>query len=604
MVASPERVTLEKEPVKREQATEKYFPPFSKAGGAVKGAVVGAAATAGSSAVDAVKDPGFILFIVGLLTFIFNEYLNNTAIAVLIGTVFMFFSAFFIFKGKGMAVTVIFWVWYVFFGGVTDIEGIKYVIIPIVLVGMVVHGLTKSISKQGTFGEGAMGELLYGAIPIMVFFLDLGLLNWLAQEFNVTLSTSSQNILLFTPWWALLGLFTTQRENTFITIARMVGVVYIFSIVLLGVVPEAYGTYKSAIPTPEEFLAAKQEISEQLPARENPLISQIACIGDADYESCIQQRQEESELRSLCKKNEEVQKGVLTFDDCLTEEKKKKEEAKYLVGGVIDPTIKLPTKFKLEIDREFFPFKTYLEFSSPEYPITLKYENTRAPVKVDLSCAFVKGSEELPGKITSGESITLPVGSGTEGITCVPEGTLTGKYELRVTAFFKDLETATHLTRFFVGEKDSQEVVEIQKAIEKTESRDLAYFSTSQFPADLARFNFGFGSPPKNPLIVGGKPVQLGMSILNSGEGKLWEIKSYGVILEGFNAPCLSKSNIKIPSDEQSNKQIIIPGCQITDYPGELKNPEEYLKRTFEARMVYDYQLENKFAVEIVGKTG
>jgi len=51
-------------------------------------------------------------------------------VVLILATIFLFYSAFFIFKGKGLAITAMFWVWYVIFKGNIDGYTLFYSLIP------------------------------------------------------------------------------------------------------------------------------------------------------------------------------------------------------------------------------------------------------------------------------------------------------------------------------------------------------------------------------------------------------------------------------------------------------------------------------------------
>ena len=585
---------------------------MAAAGSAAQGALWGAGAATGASALNAIADPGFVLFIAGLLTFFFNEYLGNVALAVLIGTIFMFYSSIFIFKAKGIMVTVIFWVWYILFQGNTDPKAFLYMILPILIIGMVVHGLVKKFQK-GSFGEGASGEII-GAVPIILFFLDFGALDLLVTGFGLPLTPLVKNLILFTPWWALLGLFTTTKENFIISVFRIVGIIYIVAILTVGVVPDAYDKSKSdsLIPGPERFLEAKKELRETLPQKENPAWSNLVCIFSepTGVQSCVDQRQELSELTYICEKVEGKEKGTPQFTQCLEEQKKKKKSASLQVQGVIDPTIKEPTTADIVAIKESFP-TTYNPLFP--FPFELKIENPRKlQLTVDVACHFEgkSGVASVGGKITrrteEAPFISFSDENFKSSYLCLPEGELRGRYKVWFNATIKDIVTVSRLQRAFVGDKTAEEVDRLRRE----EIARVITIPESLAPADFAHINFNVGHGPKERVIENKiyKNILLTSNIENTGNGKISFIQSYFISLEGFvvnDAVCVSGGQFTDTST--IFKSISLPPCSIMDYPPELKNPVDWVAKTFEATLVYDYiisenaDIDIKPAEEVVG---
>ncbi len=576
---------------------------MAAAGSAAQGALWGAGAATGASVLNAIADPGFVLFIAGLLTFFFNEYLGNVALAVLLGTVFMFYSSIFIFKARGIMVTVIFWVWYILFQGNRDPKAFLYMILPIIIIGMVVHGLVKKFQK-GSFGEGASGEII-GAVPIILFFLDFGALDLLVTGFGLPLTPSVKNLILFTPWWALLGLFTTTKENFIISVFRIAGIVYIVAILTVGVVPDAYEKSQSdsLIPGPERFLEAKKELRETLPQKENPAYSNLVCIFSepTSVPSCVEQRQENSELTYICEKVEGKEKGTPQFTQCLEEQKKKKKDAALQVQGAIDPTIKEPTKAEIIIDKDSFPTEFKPAFG---FPFELKIENPREQqITAEVACRFESKEGEkktVAGRIGGVNPATFNDASFQTSYLCyAAEGEeLNGRYEIIFEATLKNLMTGSKLQRAFVGNVPADQIdlwrrEEISKVIKNSES--LA-------PAEFARINFNVGHGKKQIIIENDpqKSILVDGNIENVGSGKIVAVQNYQLSLEEFsvdNEPC-RQGSLDIPN--RTVTAIALPHCLITDYPEKLKNPPRgWEPYTFIATLTYDYQISKKENIEI-----
>ena len=591
----------------------------SSAGGAVKGAVWGAGAAAGSQVVNAIADPGFILFIAGLVTFFFRGFIDNITLTILLGTIFMFYSSIFIFKARGVVLTTLFWVWYIFYGSTLNPDILLYAMAPALFIGMAVHGLYSKLSKKGSFAGGSSGELI-GLIPVLFFFLDLGLIALLQKTFFININPLVQNLILFTPWWAILGIFATKKENFLITLSKFVAIIYILSVLTFGVVPDAFNTAGSVLPGPQQFVDAQKQIEAQLPKAENPSYSNFACFWEVgfvgDVKGCVNNRQKSSALRSICTKKE-FKEGTNEFNDCIREEQEKQKNQAYSVSGDIDPNIDKPTKATFTIDE-----KSISQFYTlGAYSITtdLKIDNPRnQPLTVVVNCTFKsKGSyKDVKGKIRGMDMEKNEIkvnGEYENSFDCEPTVKFEGeRYDFEIIATLKDLNSKARLERAFVGSKNIKEIEELKKTQITQKIRD----GKSKAPADLARINFDLGHV-KEEIVIEDSPyknILLRSNIQNIGSGKITAIKSYNIDLEGFSTDTdmdSIKPNCKTgPIENQftakqlEQRTIALPVCSITHMPPELKDPEEYLKlkwvpKTFVAEFTYDYQLTAKKSITI-----
>ncbi|MBI4983048.1 hypothetical protein HZC32_00155, partial [Candidatus Woesearchaeota archaeon] len=132
----------------------------SAAGTAVQGAVWEGSRQVADSAFDAIKDPGFVLFIAGLFAF-FTGFFESTVLVVFVGTLFLFFTALYIFKGKSIITVTAFWVLYVFLGVNADLMTLIYYFAASLVAGVLVHGLVTKFKAEG-FAKGATEELVGG----------------------------------------------------------------------------------------------------------------------------------------------------------------------------------------------------------------------------------------------------------------------------------------------------------------------------------------------------------------------------------------------------------------------------------------------------------
>ncbi|MBT7331875.1 hypothetical protein HN799_01235, partial [Candidatus Woesearchaeota archaeon] len=549
------------------------------AGGIAKGAVWGAGAAAGGQVTKSFGDPGFLLFIMGLATFFFQGFINNKTVTIIIGTGFMFYSSILIFKARGIVLTTLFVVWYIFYGASMNPEVLLYAMAPALFVGMIAHGFYSKLSKKGSFAGGSAGELI-GLVPVLFFFLNLGLLALLQKTFFITLNPLVKNLILFTPWWAILGIFSTKKENFLITVSKFVAVIYILSILTFGVVPDAFDSAESAIPGPEGIIEAQKQIESQYPAAEPPAFSSFACFwsegfGTGDVQGCIKERQETSEITSACK-NKEIKEGTNEFENCLRDEEKKRKNQAYSVSGDIDPLIDEPTRATLTIDT-----KSISQFYSPEaYSITtdFKLDNPRSQkLKIDVQCTFKsKGSyKDVEGKIRGIDSEIKVDGEYENSFDCVPADDLDGeRYDFEIVATLNGLNSKARLERAFVGNKSVKEIEELKKTQITKKIRD----GKSKSPADLARINFDLGHV-KEQIIIEDSPyknILLRSNIQNIGSGKISAITKYNINLEGFiseedNGCMAGPKENQFTKKELEQRNIVLPVCSFTTIPEELK---------------------------------
>ncbi|MDO8657062.1 MAG: hypothetical protein Q7K45_07535, partial [Nanoarchaeota archaeon] len=268
---------------------------------------------------------------------------------------------------------LLFVVWYFFFNG-NYAPGFLISFLPVAFVILLIPIL---FSK----GQSTAPELL-GLVPVLFFFLDIGLIPFLVENLRLSVTPLLQSLVLFMPWWTLLGIFTlpgtaskSTSVNFFLNFLRIAGVFYIVVILIAPAIP-GLGLEKSLLPGKGDFEAAQQRLRTGIPQQENPAWSNLVCIFSepTGVQSCVDQRQELSELTYICEKVESKEKGTPQFTQCLEEQRKKKKSASLQVQGVIDPTIKEPTKAQITINKESFPTTYNAQFP---FPFELNIENPR-----------------------------------------------------------------------------------------------------------------------------------------------------------------------------------------------------------------------------------
>ncbi len=586
----------------------------------------GMMANMGAGASTAIKDPGLVLFIIGLLTFYFNESIQNPWLSLFLGSIFLLYTALFIFNGRGLVSVIVFLVWYVFLSGSTAYTAVLWAMLASLVIGIVLKGLFTSITKKGTFLEGGSGEAV-AIVPIAIFFIDLGAVEYISGLLHIPLTNMplAITLLTFTPWWALVGLFTTKKENIIISICKLLAVVYILSMFFVGVAPDLYTGYQQALPGPDALLAAKQELQAQAPKRENPFISYMACALKGEItttNTCFQQRQETSEFEYACKNVEKLQPDTSAFAKCVQKQRERKEQGLLQVSGISDPTIKLPTKAEIIIT-DYFPKVSYRQAGAAEptllsFPADIKITNPRQQqITVEVSCSFNKTTpkDQVKGKVTPSR-LTIVGAEEARTILCEPDSPLplNGTYKVVYEAKLLNLASTSRLSRAFIQRLQNPGAASKDLlATRETLIRDimLAHFQgqshLSLGAADLARINFAFGNPLQSPIVESGQDVALSSSIENVGPGMITSIHSYAILgldeftLSGGSESCLRGTITDIPPRGAYAKQIIyLPNCFLTSPTfTELVDPDDYVFKEYNAVVTYDYVLKREADIEV-----
>ena len=310
-------------------------------------------------------------------------------------------------------------------------------------------------------------------------------------------------------------------------------------------------------------------------------------------QECVARRQLESELNAVCVKQEGHSLGTPGYDQCVSQERERRKNAALLVSGSVDPTIKLPMKAELKIDKNSFPQDYY-----PGMAVSADFvmENPRRQLVVaEFSCNFTgKGkTSSVEGVIQGGldriefSDIKFPT-----KVLCAPDSStpLNGTYTVFIVATLRNLETRSKLQRAFVGVLTPEE----KETLVKTKISKVVKDKNSLAPAEFAFINFDIGHAKGDTVIENSqyRPIALTANVENGGRGRILSVNRYSFPLEGFvvdNERCREGS---IPVIARSIKKIALPSCIITDYPPELKEPSNgWEPKTFEAVLSYDYEL-------------
>ena len=559
-------------------------------------------ASAASATPEKVRDSdsGVVLAVAGFAVFFFDLifHIDNFWLALIIATFFMFYSTLTIFESEGIVLVTLFFVWYIFLGGRYDLAFIRYYGPILVAVGMLVQGLVKKVRHTGTFSAGALGELK-GIVPVLFFVFDIGLIDILTGYFRIPLTVISTNLLRFVPWWGLLGLKYVRSDKSGVAVAKVLAMFYILILAVGSLGPGVYGQYQeSLIAGPLQAFEARQAQQKQVRA-ENPLSSYGTCLITgrlAELDVCVKEEQKKSLAESTCK-NIGFVSGP-DFDQCVKDELARLERGG--ARGATDSSRKEFLKAKFEAPPKSFP---RVVFGEPKkiYPSTLLIENPQQQqLGVEVSCKFMRGSLAINGLITINGQETSRYSSNFKNdpvrIGCQPQEELSGQYNLEISATLTDILTTSTLTRVFVKNQQDRERWEAE-----IKSTALSGFDAglSQSADEFARLNYGFGNFPDDPIIISSRPVLLTVSIEDLGSGQLSRIKSYslsGLLSRGFfptsgNVDCLQRGEAIIP---QKVKNYNLGECFL-ELPAEYQQFDvPYITETFEASLLYDYNLTQK----------
>ena len=497
-----------------------------------------------------------------------------------------------------------FLVWYYYFGGNYDPRFL-------LIFGSVVAAV---LALPVLFSRGqALPFEAAGFIPVMFLFLDVGLLPFLIDKLQLPVTPLLQNLIFFTPWWALLGLYLLPPNPTHVKFldgvlgfVKVIGVLYIIFVLVVPAIPQVGYNDTLRIPGVDEFEAAQRQLREQLPQGEQPAISNVVCTltQGVRVAECIKERQAKSLAQSYCENKEELTPDTPEFKTCFDEHYVQLVDPSRAIAGTEDPTIKQPTKVSFVFDPFLVPRETSADIGQLQYTATLEYKNPRKQeITADLECRFIRrtAKSDVAGTVMMPTTITFSQTEGFASVTCIPAEPLEGVYDLEVTATLRNVETRSRLTRFFISGGTPQQNAILTKRVTDIEGGSLQKYSSSQAPAEFVRLNFGLGNTVGNPIVDVNVPIYVGLSFENIGKGKIERILSYQLLPEsGFNAPCLtSNGEIAVPQGRVAQKTFGVPGCRIENLPVQLQGIKSYEPLVLQASVVYDYVVSGRQQVTI-----
>ncbi|MBU0460522.1 MAG: hypothetical protein KKH52_01940 [Nanoarchaeota archaeon] len=499
---------------------------------------------------------------------------------------------------------IAFMVWYLGFEGNYS-PGFLMTFIPVVVAILIGVGfLTK--------GESAKPELL-GLLPVLFFFLDLGLIPWLIENFNWSITEWVRSLIIWTPWWFYFGIFTAPSKGKIgglLTFLKVVGVVY--AIFLLAAPSFDFGHAAQTLPSFGELSESQARIMENIPKGENKAYSRFVCLFEepTDVEGCFERRQEDALLVAICEEEEQVNSRIITMSECKEREKEKLKREQIQVSGVEDKTIKEPTTAEFKIS-DYFPKTIYRQAGEEvktKYPAEFKFENPRKQgVEITFSCHFINSDdEEIVGITTPAEPVVITEGERavlTTTVTCEAEENLEGSYTLVYQANLEELQTKSRLARVFIGEKDFNWKEKWLPEIKQAHFPGNEHLSKA--PNEFAAISFAFGKTLEDPIIEASDVLFLAANVEHKCEELT--INHYKIDLEGLDSfaepqSCLEGWEVI----GQENEEIVyLPTCTFSRMPGELENVDEgYIYKEFIAELDYDCLYERTIRnvkVEVIG---
>ncbi|GEM_PF-7037850 len=509
---------------------------------------------------------------------------------------------------------VIFLVWYFVFQGAVNIT----VIASLGGLFLVVSGIYGYFTKGGN-----VTPELYGLLPVLVLFLDIGLIALLNKEFNVTSGPLYGMLIRDIPWWALFGLLMlpvavseNKAVSNFIAFLKIIGFLYPFAMIVIAIMTTAPGVGEgpSSFKAPDvgEFTKAQQEELKKV-SGESAVTSLGWCIGNGDYlklQDCVKERQETTQIEAVCEKQRMIKKGSPAFDKCFKEEKEKKSLV--AVSGVADPTISKPTTVHF-LRKETFPqvsFRTEGQPLKTMYPVVFEMENPRKQqIKAHFSCGFVgrDTKDNITGEIVGKADMDLQGEVISRGITCKPEQSasaqMKGFYDVKYSVKLEGLVSKSRLERAIIPattdyDLKSGYVKEAQQLLSSKSGASMA-------APDLSRLNFMIGNPPNDPVLDPTLDLQLFSSFENMGDGEIITVHNYnidivsaGLSVTDGSQDCVDGQKI-LHADEGKERGVkALSSCtvKLAELYTKIKEP---VVMEIGAELKYDYLLSQKYGFEV-----
>lgn len=584
------------------------------------------AAVVGGAALEAAKGPAILLFIFGIIQYVLRFTYGTSTIIFALALILFVISGYAVamrLQKERLAILLPMLFFVIWYWALDATYEPKELLIFAVIAGLIML-LVALLTKGQSIGAEAAGFL-----PVLFLFLDIGLLSFYTEKLNLTPTPLLENLILYMPWWAFLGLLLLPPEptgskllNGLLAILKAAGAIYVIFVLVIHpfLLKEGFGdstfkdtssAAKSLIPAAEEFEESQARLREKLTKGEHPFISNLKCLLSGDFANlseCVAGKQTRAKIEASCKEKEEVKQEIITLEECV-EEEEKKSAGQVLSAGAVDRS-KKSTTLKITI-----PSAPLQYTARPSYSASLILENPRNQnLNLVVNCSFRKDSESIPGEISEqGKSAEqLPIQIAAEAaqipLTCSPTKDLKAEqrttYKMVVEATVKGMTTKSALSRAFLGQVSGIEREQATKKVLGDKSGDFRSGKSSA-PADFTSISFAFGSPELNPIITSTDVPQFLASVQNNGGGRLLAIDSYsftlserGFSVRGGSPNCLTGKKMNVPSDAPTVFGLG-SSCSL-GLPSDLASFQGPPKiETFYATLVYDYAVKNQADVQV-----
>ncbi|MDP3990001.1 MAG: hypothetical protein Q8Q01_02235 [archaeon] len=543
-------------------------------------------------------DWGFYLFLAGLLNFFINEFtFSSSSITVWFGYTLMIYAALFVFKKRSIITVAAFIIWFEILGAPRDVGVISTTVLPVVVIFLLVDFLISryKYKDQEDMRETLKGAVGGGALLVLIFFLEIGTVDYLAQIFNIVIPVTLQALIALIPWWAFLGLLNMHPgKNSFKTTLAFLFVVYLILIIISTFVFSSPGDIETSTVSYAEEIA--RQTKEQGVGRLDLITANFECfltIFDYDpsrtYASCKQEKEQELQWGANCK-SQGLVKGTREYQVCLAEQEAQKNNPAQTISGTYDPTLNQPMiatlNFQANQRSVFIPGSSITAF--------LEIKNPRKNLlTIQTECMFKKrGSDETIRGIMEGNSdFENSQQEFKTSLSCKPSELLKGSYDVEITAYLRDIVILSHQEKAFIGDSSKREQLQ-------SEIKSIIPNARSQSAPDFAQliFTLSYGDD-NDPIVISDQNVNLVLAskIKNVGRGEVVEIKKYQIDLPGFqtggDSACFNGGPVTLPP--KIAREILLPSCIISDYPDGLKptDPDKWEHIDVRGLAVIDYKI-------------
>jgi len=556
--------------------------------------------------VDSIKDPGFVLFILGIVAHVLGRASDfglpyyGYGLRIFFSVVLLGYAVLFIFKGRGLILITLLSIWYFIFGLSYD---------PSVLVGLFLAlGIYFLLLKWKT-GEFVIGEEVVGLLPLLFFYLDVGVLSFFVQRYGITVTPMLASLILYMPWWAAIGIFSTERKNMWISFAKIFSVAWIIAIVFVGAFPGM--GFQSIVPGIEDIAEAQEQVIKDIKVPSSLRITWWRTECTLKYTANPQKINDcvgERIVEYTCK--QEVGKDPAEIKECV---EKNIAEAKKGDLSTKKELTKIKFEFKRPADEIYKSKRTAGSIGPMPYDILL--ENTRKePIYITMSCKFKVREEEKEGDISPAhmqlfEFVSPKTSvSVTKRVNCVPkEPYKEGKYKVIFEAIIEDVNTGTELSRIFAATPETEKDVEdLQQILQLRKLQPVQKPITGE---EFAGFYFEIGtgqtfiySEYEPTQTIAGNPKNLKKGEVVNYKKVEIDLRNPGII-PGDCGDFVYRGENKLVWEGTGTPEL---NCQL-EIAEEFRNlgleqqRKPYEPFEFNAVMTYDYKMKKEDTFNVAG---